>query len=108
VRILRMAQTLAELGHEVHVITYHLGDKNDASNFSIHRIPDLKFYKKLSPGPTYGKLLIVDMFLTLKLLKLHRQLKFDIIHAHHFEGLLASFPIYFLGISPLSSMSTRY
>lgn len=101
VRILRMAQTLADSGHEVHVVTYHLGEKTDSYNFFTHRIPNLKFYKKMSPGPTYLKLLVVDLFLTLKLLRLHRQIKFDVIHAHHFEGLLASLPIYIFGDTPV-------
>jgi len=101
VRIFRMAQVLSELGQEVHVITYHLGQKEQASPFAIHRILDLNFYKKNSPGPSYLKLLVVDPILTLKILTLYKKYKFDIIHAHHVEGLLASLPIRLLGDAPI-------
>ena len=76
VRIYRMAQTLAELGQDVHVITYHLGNETESRNFAIHRIPNLKFYQKVGPGPTYVKLLVIDPFLTYKLLQLNHQYKF--------------------------------
>ncbi len=45
-------------------------------------------YRKLGPGPTSQKLLRVDPALTLLLRRLLRSRSFDIIHAHHFEGLL--------------------
>ncbi len=101
VRIYRMAQILSELGHEVHVITYHLGQRELATPFVIHRIPNLSFYKKTSPGPSILKLLIVDQILTLTILKLYKKHKFDIIHAHHVEGFLSALPVRLLGDIPI-------
>ena len=85
VRIFRMAEALSELGHEIHVITYHLGEKVESINFTLHRIPNLRFYKKVNPGPSYLKLMIVDPLLTYKIIKLHHKYNFDIFHAHHIE-----------------------
>jgi glycosyltransferase involved in cell wall biosynthesis len=47
-------------------------------------------YRKLSPGPSLGKLVRVDPALTGLLRRLHRQERFDVFHAHHVEGLLVA------------------
>src|SRR5512135_151945 len=92
IRILRMAVSLAARGHHVEVVTYHLAQPLADLPFAIHRIPRVPTYHKLSPGPTYQKLLLVDPLLTLKILSVVRSGHFDVIHAHHYEGLLASLP----------------
>jgi glycosyltransferase involved in cell wall biosynthesis len=88
VRILRLAEAVADLGHEVHVATYHLGSGPVAPNIRVHRIGDVPSYRKLGPGPALGKLFRVDPALTALLRRLLRQERFDVIHAHHFEGVL--------------------
>ncbi len=88
VRILRMAEALAGRGHEVHVVTYHLGSGAVSPAVRVHRIRDLGFYRRLSPGPSYRKLLLVDPFLVSLLRRLLREWPFDVIHAHHYEGVL--------------------
>jgi len=101
IRIFRMAEALAELGHEIHVITYHLGQKVESINFNLHRIPNLNFYKKVNPGPSYLKLMVVDPMLTYKIIKLHRIYNFDVFHAHHIEGLMAVWPVRFYDKTPI-------
>jgi glycosyltransferase involved in cell wall biosynthesis len=91
-RILRMSETLAGRGHDVHVVTYHLGDKAQDARYRVHRTPRLRSYRKLSPGPSYQKLLVLDPLLALKLAGLLREHEIDLIHAHHFEGALAAWP----------------
>jgi glycosyltransferase involved in cell wall biosynthesis len=92
-RILRMAEGLAARGHEVHVVTYHLGQKIEGLPFAVHRIPSIPTYHKVSPGPTYQKLLLLDFLLVLQLLKVVRTQQIEIIHSHHYEGMLASLPV---------------
>jgi glycosyltransferase involved in cell wall biosynthesis len=101
IRIFRMAEALAGLGQEIHVITYHLGQNIKSIDFLLHRIPKLKFYRKVSPGPNYIKLMVVDPLLTYTLIKLYRKYNFDIIHAHHFEGLMASWAIKLFTKTPI-------
>ncbi|HSE83630.1 MAG TPA: glycosyltransferase family 4 protein [Thermodesulfobacteriota bacterium] len=91
VRILRMAEALGKRGHEVHVITYHLGEEIKDIPFKIHRIPDVKTYRKYSPGPTYQKLFFVDPLLAVKLFQFLTTWEIDLIHAHNYEGLFVSF-----------------
>jgi glycosyltransferase involved in cell wall biosynthesis len=88
-----MAEALARNGHEVHVVTYHLGQGAPGGPFHIHRVPELKFYRKLSPGPSYLKLLLLDPLLTRVLFKVLRSKTFDLVHAHHYEGLLTSLAV---------------
>lgn len=88
VRILRLAEALAARGHEVHVATYHLGSGAMDPRLRVHRIRDIRSYRRLSPGPTYRKLFRVDPPLARLLRGLLAERAFDVIHAHHYEGLL--------------------
>jgi len=88
VRILRMAEALAERGHEVHVAAYHLGSGPVSARVHLHRIRDVSWYRRLAPGPTYSKLAVIDPILARLVRRLLKQHKFDVIHGHHYEGLL--------------------
>lgn len=90
IRIFRMTEALSRRGHDVHVITYHLGNEVKEPGFRIHRIPDVKTYRKCSPGPTYQKLMVLDPLLAIKLFKVLKTYEIDVIHAHNYEGLFVS------------------
>lgn len=91
IRIYRMAEALSQRGHDVHVVTYHLGDAVPAdARFKVHRIRDIPTYHKTSPGPSYQKLAVLDPLLMRRLRGLLSRQSFDVIHAHHFEGLLVA------------------
>jgi glycosyltransferase involved in cell wall biosynthesis len=90
IRILRMAEALVERGHEVHVVTYHLGEAGGPLPFPVHRIRNVPSYRRLSPGPTYQKLLVVDGLLAAKLREVLARHEIDLVHAHHYEGLAAA------------------
>jgi glycosyltransferase involved in cell wall biosynthesis len=90
IRILRMAEALAARGHDVQVATYHLGSGPVAADVRVHRIGVIRSYQRLSPGPTYWKLLRVDPPLARLLRRLLHDSPFDVIHAHHYEGLLVA------------------
>lgn len=87
-----MAESLTARGHHVEVVAYHLGEAMEDLPFKIHRIPPVPTYHRLAPGPTYQKLLLVDPLLTAKIFAVLGSGRFDLIHAHHYEGLLASLP----------------
>ena len=85
-----MAEALAECGHEVHVVTYHLGTGRVSPALRVHRTPELASYRHFGPGPTLGKLCVLDPLLIVKLTGVLRRFPIDIVHAHHYEGLLAA------------------
>lgn len=90
VRILRLSEAIAGRGHDVHLITYHLGDGPLPEELRVHRIPPVPTYRKRTPGPSLQKLLLVDPLLASTLNAVLRRERFDVIHAHHYEGLLAA------------------
>ena len=90
VRIFRMAEALSQKGHQVHVVTYHIGDQANEAPFTIHRIPAVKSYRRYAPGPSFQKLAVLDPLLLRELLRVLKRNDFDLIHAHHYEGLILS------------------
>lgn len=90
IRIYRIAEAVARLGHEVHVATYHLGEKLVDPPFHVHRIRDVPAYRRTDPGPTMRKLFHLNPLLVGLLRRLHAELRFDLVHAHHYEGLLVA------------------
>jgi glycosyltransferase involved in cell wall biosynthesis len=90
IRIRRLAEGLAARGHEVHVATYHLGDATTLRGVEIHRIAAVHSYRRLAPGPSLQKLLVVDPLLVARFGRLLSERPFDVIHAHHVEGLVVA------------------
>lgn len=90
IRVLRLAETLGRRGHEVDVVAYHLGTGSEPADYRLHRCRNIRTYRKLSPGPSVQKLLVVDPALVIATRRVLASRTFDLIHAHHFEGLLVS------------------
>jgi glycosyltransferase involved in cell wall biosynthesis len=90
IRVHRIAEAVAQRGLEVHVATYHLGKDVGNAPFHVHRIRDVPSYRRTDPGPTVRKLFQLDPMLTRLLRRLHDELRFDLVHAHHYEGLLVA------------------
>ena len=101
IRIERMAEELGRRGHDVHVAAYHLGEAGENPHFSLHRMRHAASYTKTAPGPDWRKLLVVDPLLQATVYRLTRELRPDVIHAHHFEGLLVSLPSHYRYRTPL-------
>ncbi len=83
VRIYEEARALKESGHEVLIVTYHLG--RDMAGISTFRIPPVPWYKKLAAGPSWHKPYL-DILLYFTALTAARRFRPDIIHAHLHEG----------------------
>ena len=83
VRIYEEARALVQAGHEVQIITYHLG--RDMPGLVTHRTAFLPWYSKLEAGPSWHKPYI-DILLFFKALSAAQKFKPDLIHAHLHEG----------------------
>lgn len=90
VRIHRMSEALAARGHTIELVTYHLGDREVDLPFNVHRIRNVKTYSKTDAGPSYQKLAICDPLLARLLRRVIKEKAIDVVHAHHFEGLLTA------------------
>lgn len=85
VRIYEEAKALTALGHDVCIVTYHLG--RDMPGVKVVRIPQIPWYKKLEAGPSWHKPYL-DILLLLKAYSTAKSFRPDIIHAHLHEGAL--------------------
>ncbi|MBI1920660.1 MAG: glycosyltransferase family 4 protein [Geobacter sp.] len=83
VRIYEEARALINLGHQVRIVTYHIG--RDMPGIPTVRIPRIPWYKKLVAGPSWHKPYL-DLLLFFTALREARAFRPDIIHAHLHEG----------------------
>lgn len=83
VRIYEEARALILLGHQVEIVTYHLG--RDMPGIPTHRIPPIPWYRKLEAGPSWHKPYL-DILLFFKSLAVARRFRPHLIHAHLHEG----------------------
>lgn len=90
IRIHRLAEAVARRGHDVHVLTYHLGQVLERAEFTVHRTRDVPSYRYTAPGPTLRKLVLLNPMLSQLLRTLEREQPFDVVHAHHYEGILVA------------------
>jgi glycosyltransferase involved in cell wall biosynthesis len=79
-------KALSDLGHDVDLVTYHLGEDKKIPRLKIMRIPKLFFIKKIKIGPSYAKIPL-DFFLTIKAVIQLFKKKYDFIFSHE-EGAL--------------------
>jgi glycosyltransferase involved in cell wall biosynthesis len=83
VRIYEEARALRKQGHNVHIVTYHLG--RDMPDIPTTRTPDIPWYSRLEAGPSLHKLYL-DALLFYKAFLLIPDFRPDLIHAHLHEG----------------------
>ena len=91
-RIERLAEALAARGHHVELITYHVADGPQKLGVPVHRIFRHPVYWHMPVGPSFRKLVLYDPALSWKLGRVLAARRFDVIHAHHVEGLLVALP----------------
>ncbi len=91
-RILGMAQALHQAGHDVHVIAYPIGDLDQKLPFSVHRSLGLPFYRRTAPGADPLRLGFFLPALAATVARVVARQRIEIVHAHHYEGLLAAWP----------------
>jgi glycosyltransferase involved in cell wall biosynthesis len=88
VRIYEEAQALRSLGHDVRIVTYHLG--RDMPHIPTVRIPNIPWYSKLDAGPSLHKLYL-DILLLFKAALVIPDFRPDVIHSHLHEGAFIGF-----------------
>lgn len=100
-RVERLAEALTARGHHVELITYHVADGPQALGVPVHRIFQHPVYWRMPVGPSFRKLALYDPALSWKLARVLTARRFDVIHAHHVEGLLVALPVRLLHRMPL-------
>lgn len=72
---------LAEQGHKIDLLTYHIGVDVTIDGVNVIRIPKVPFIYEIKIGPSFSKL-ILDIPLFIKALYLIKKNRYDVIHAH--------------------------
>ena len=89
ISVMHRLNTLSKLGHEIDLVTYHLGQNIPFENVDYHRIPNIPFIKKIKVGPSKTKI-IVDFVMIFKVLQLLLKNKYDVIHSHEEAGFFGA------------------
>ena len=85
-----MAEALHRRGLSIEVVTYPLGDESKPVTYPVHRVAS--GFRRLDPrpGPSMAKLVYLDPLLCAALRRKIASGEYDLVHAHHYEGLLAA------------------
>ena len=84
IRVYGEAKGLANLGHEIDVVCYHLG-RAVPEVHRIHRIHHIPWYNTTAAGPSYHKVYL-DLMVLSKALHVIKSYDVDVVHAHLHEG----------------------
>jgi len=95
IRIYNEIKYLKKEGIDSILCTYHLGE--NIEGFDIKRISNVSWYKKITPGASWGKIYL-DFKLLLLSYKEYLKLKPKIIHAHLYESLVIAYIIKILSL----------
>ena len=86
--IREMSDTLTDMGHNVHIVTYPFGQEDiRVRRAEVHRTGPFRPETNARVGPSADKFFL-DFHLLRLLCQVIRQEQIDIIHAHNYEGAL--------------------
>jgi glycosyltransferase involved in cell wall biosynthesis len=83
-------KALSELGHEVDLVTYPLGQNKEIKGLTIHRCKNPFSFKEIKTGPSMAKLWL-DVFLFFKVWGRIIKTKYDLIHTHEEANIMGVF-----------------
>jgi len=98
--IREMSETLSERGHQVHVVTYPFGEDLPVGAAKLWRPWYWSKSNRMHAGPSWKKILL-DLLLLIKVCRVIRSERIDIIHGHNYEGALIGFVAKLLTGRPL-------
>src|SRR5204863_4585623 len=99
--IREMSDTLSDMGHNVHIVTYPTGQEEiRVRRAKVHRTAPFRPEKNAKIGPS-SKKFVLDFQLLRLLCRVIRREHIDIIHAHHYEGALIGIMAKWLTRRPL-------
>jgi len=81
ISVYQRLHALSELGYEVDLVTYHVGNDVVIPGVTIHRTPRLPLIKQVRIGPSLAKVPL-DIMLFFKTLWLLLARRYDVIHSH--------------------------
>lgn len=90
--VLGRLKALTRLGHEVDLLTYHVGQDVAIAGVRIHRTPKIALIRRVKIGPSLPKL-VLDLLLFFMTIGFLMKNRYDLLHTHEeasfFGALLA-------------------
>lgn len=81
ISVYQRLKILSKLGHEVDLLTYHLGTEISIPGVETHRIRGIPWIREVKIGPSFAKVPL-DILLFLKAVKMLLGNRYDVIHSH--------------------------
>lgn len=79
--ILGRIKALSSLGHDVDLLTFHIGQDVEKSRVRIYRTPNLGFIREIPVGPSWIKVFLDFLMVAIAFHMLLRN-RYDLIHTH--------------------------
>ena len=90
ISVYQRLEALSALGHEIDLVTYHVGKDVEFPNVTIHRVRKVKMIQHVRIGPSRAKLLL-DVLVFLKATELLLRKHYDLIHSHEEASFFSMF-----------------
>jgi glycosyltransferase involved in cell wall biosynthesis len=90
ISVYQRLRAVANLGHEVDLVVYHLGKDIDIPGVRVCRIPKISSIREVKIGPSWAKLLL-DMIVFLKCVWMMTIKRYDAVHTHEEAAFFSMF-----------------
>jgi len=90
ISVYQRLEALSALGHEIDLVTYHVGTDVEFPNVKIHRVRKVKMIQHVRVGPSRAKILL-DVLVFLKAIQLLLGKHYDVIHSHEEASFFSMF-----------------
>ena len=90
ISVYQRLEALSALGHEIDLVTYHVGKDVEFPNVKIHRVRNVKMIQHVRIGPSKAKILL-DVLVFFKAMQLLLGKRYDVIHSHEEASFFSMF-----------------
>jgi glycosyltransferase involved in cell wall biosynthesis len=90
ISVYQRLEALSALGHEIDLVTYHVGRDVEFPNVTIHRVRKIKMIQHVRIGPSRAKILL-DVLVFFKAIRLLLGKRYDVIHSHEEASFFCMF-----------------
>lgn len=90
ISVYQRLEALSALGHEIDLITYHVGKNVEMPNLKIHRVHGHKVIQHVRIGPSRAKILL-DVQIFFRAIRMLLTKRYDVIHSHEEAAFFSMF-----------------
>src|SRR5215211_3845851 len=90
ISVYQRLEALSALGHEIDLVTYHVGKDVEFPNVKIHRVRKVQMIQHVRIGPSKAKILL-DVLVFFKAIQLLLRKRYDVIHSHEEASFFSMF-----------------